>query len=48
MSKEQWIRHLDSLRHTYELAQEEYGSWLNAFEDEYGYKEREKYEEAHV
>lgn len=40
--------HLDPIRQLMENAQEEYGSWLREYEEAFGEKAREQYEEAHA
>lgn len=46
--KEWWLNHLDNLWRFASSAQEEYISWLEAFEDEFGEEAREQWENAHV
>lgn len=42
------IRQLDSIRILKENAEEEYGQYLRAYEEDFGAKARELYEEAYV
>lgn len=41
-------RELDKVRSAFELAQEEYETYLRHFEDEFGEEARERYEERYV
>lgn len=40
--------HLDGLVQTINLAQEEYGQWLDEYESQFGKQAREAYEERNV